>query len=87
VCKGLQPVGPGGGRPAKSLGRPASFSVSSDQNFLDTCLHEKGKAMAVEKVGGGRTHWPTGHMARSADRHSMSYRLGQISGAPPWPYK
>jgi hypothetical protein len=49
--------GLGGGWPAKSLGRPASFWVCSYQNFLDTCLHEKGKAMVVEKVHGGRTHW------------------------------
>jgi hypothetical protein len=35
--------------------------------------------MAVEKVGGVRTHWLAGHLA--------SYRLGQVSGAPPWPNK
>jgi hypothetical protein len=37
--------GPGGGR-------SSSFCVSLDQNFLDTCLHEKGKVMAAEKVDG-----------------------------------
>jgi hypothetical protein len=51
MCKGHRPVDPGGGQPAKSLGRPASFWVGLDQNLLDTCLHEKGKAMAVQKVG------------------------------------
>jgi hypothetical protein len=60
-------VGLGGGRPAKSIGWHATFGVDSDQNFLNTCLHDKGKAMAVEKVGGGRTHWPAGHMARSVE--------------------
>jgi hypothetical protein len=25
-----------------------------DQNFLDTCLHEKGKVMAVDKVSRGQ---------------------------------
>jgi hypothetical protein len=80
VCKDHWPVGPVGGRLAKSLGRLANLWVGSDQNFLDTCLHEKGKAMAVEKVSGSRTHWPAGH-------HLVSYRLGQVSGAPPWPYK
>jgi hypothetical protein len=35
--------------------------------------------MAVEKVGGGRTHW----LARG---HLVSYHLSQVSGAPPWPY-
>jgi hypothetical protein len=73
-------VGPGGGW-------PASFCVGSDQNFLDMCLHEKGKAMAVEEVVGARSHWPTDHMARLAGRHLVSYRLGQVGGAPLWPYK
>jgi hypothetical protein len=43
--------------------------------------------MAVEKVGGGRTHWPVGHMARLVGRHLVSYHLRQVGGAPPWPYK
>jgi hypothetical protein len=61
-------------------GRSAIFCVGLAQGFLDTCLHEKGKAMAVEKVGGGRIHWLAG-------RHLASYRLSQVSGAHPWPYK
>jgi hypothetical protein len=72
---------------AKSLGRSTSFRVGSNQNFLDTCLYEKGKAMAVEKVGGGRTHWPAGHVARLVGHHLASCHLGQVSGTPPWPYK
>jgi hypothetical protein len=43
--------------------------------------------MAVEKVGGGRTHWTTAHVARSAGHHLVSYRLGQVGGALPWPNK
>jgi hypothetical protein len=43
--------------------------------------------MAVEEVVGARSHWPTDHMARLAGRHLMSYRLGQVGGAPLWPYK
>jgi hypothetical protein len=39
-------VGLGGGRPGR-------FYVSLARGFVDTCLHEKGKAKAVEKVGGG----------------------------------
>jgi hypothetical protein len=62
-------------RPAKSIGRLVSFSVGSDQNFLYTCLHEKGNAMAVKKVSEGQTHWPASH-------HLGSYRHGQVSGAP-----
>jgi hypothetical protein len=44
------------------------------------CLHKKEKDMAIKKVGGGQTHW-------LADHHLASYRLGQIGGAPPLPYK
>jgi hypothetical protein len=43
--------------------------------------------MVVEKVGGGRTHWLAGHVARPADYHLAIYRLSQVGGAPPWPYK
>jgi hypothetical protein len=42
---------------------------------------------AVEKVGGGQTHLPVGHVARLADCHLVSYSLSQVDGAPPWPYK
>jgi hypothetical protein len=68
-------------------GWPDSFWVGLDQNFLDTCLHQKGKAMAVEKVGGGRTHWSGGQVARLAGCHLVSYCLSQVGGAPPWLYK
>jgi hypothetical protein len=39
-------VGPGSGR-------LAMFYVSLARGFVHTCLHEKEKAKAVEKVGGG----------------------------------
>jgi hypothetical protein len=68
-------------------GRPANFYVGSDKNFVDTCLHEKGKAKAVKKVDGGQTHWPASHMAWPPGLHLVCYRLGQVSGALPWPYK
>jgi hypothetical protein len=68
-------------------GRSANFYVGLAQGFLDMCLHEKEKTMAVEKVSGGRTHWSASHMARPAGRHLVSYRFGQVGGAPPWPYK
>jgi hypothetical protein len=61
-------------------GRPANFYVSSDQNFVDTCLNKKGKAKAVKKVSGGQTHWPPGH-------HLLCYHLSQVGGATPQPYK
>jgi hypothetical protein len=43
--------------------------------------------MVVENVGGCWTHWLTCHVARLAGHHLVSYRLGQVSGAPPWPCK
>jgi hypothetical protein len=79
--------GPGGGGPAKSPGRPARFYVGLACGFVDMCLHEKGKAKAAEKVVGGLSTWLVGHVAWSADRHMVSYRLGQVGGAPPQPYK
>jgi hypothetical protein len=75
------------GWPASKIPWPANFYVSSDKNFVDTCLHEKGKAKAVKKVGEGQTHWPTGHVAWPPSHHLVSYSLGQVSGAPPQPYK
>jgi hypothetical protein len=44
------------------------------------CLHEKRKAKAVEKGDGSRSTWPVG-------LHLLSYFLGQVGGAPLWPYK
>jgi hypothetical protein len=52
---------------------------------LDTCLHEKGKAMAVEKVGGAQTHWPAKHMARPAGHHLVSYRSAKSVELPHGP--
>jgi hypothetical protein len=58
--------------------RPARFYVSLARGFMHTCLHEKGKAKAVEKVSGGQTTWAAGHVARPADHHLVSYRLNQV---------
>jgi hypothetical protein len=52
-------VGLGGGRPVR-------FYVGLAHGFVHTCLHEKGKAKAVEKVSGRRTTGPAGHGARPA---------------------
>jgi hypothetical protein len=72
-------MGPGGGQPAKSPSPSARFYVSLARGFMDTCLHEKGKAKAVENVSGGRITWPAGHVARPASHHLASYRLNQVS--------
>jgi hypothetical protein len=73
-------VDPGGGRPAR-------FYVGLARGFMDTCLHEKGNAKAVEKASGGLSTWLAGHVAWLAYHHLASYRLGQVVGAPPRPYK
>jgi hypothetical protein len=54
---------------------------------MDTGLHEKRKAKAVEKGSGSRSTQRAGHMARLVGRHLVSYHLSQVSGAPPRPYK
>jgi hypothetical protein len=73
-------VGLGGGRPAR-------FYIGLAHGFVHTCLHEKGKAKAVEKVGGGRTTWPTHHMAELAGHDFMSYQLNQVSNPSLETYK
>jgi hypothetical protein len=39
------------------------------------------------KVGGDRTPWPPGHVARSASHHLVSYRLNQVGNPSLDPYK
>jgi hypothetical protein len=73
-------VDPGGGRPAK-------FYIGLARGFMHTCLHEKGNAKAVEKVGEGRITWPAGHVARLAGHHLASYRLNQGGNPSLDPYK
>jgi hypothetical protein len=73
-------VGPWGGRLAR-------FYVGLAHGFMHTCLHEKGKAKAVEEVSGGRATWPAGHVARPADHHLASYRLNQVGNPSLDPYK
>jgi hypothetical protein len=44
-----------------------------------------------EGQGGEERRWkpfhPAGHVARPADHHLASYRIGQVGGAPPRRYK
>jgi hypothetical protein len=80
-------VGPRGGRLAKSPGRPARFYGGLAHGIVQMCLHEKGKAKTVEKVGGGQTTWPASHVARLAGHHLASYRLNQVGNPSLDPYK
>jgi hypothetical protein len=67
--------------------RPARFYVGLAHGFVHTCLHEKGKSKTVEKVDGGRTTWPVGHVARLAGHHLASYRFNQVGNPSLDPYK
>jgi hypothetical protein len=53
---------------------------------VHTCLNEKGKAKAVEKVGGGQIIWPASHVASPAGHHLASYvaRLATWLGLYRW---
>jgi hypothetical protein len=67
-----------GGSAQRSLtsgprGWPARFYIGLTCGFMHMCLHEKGEAKAVEKVGGGQTTWPARHVARSAGHNLVSY--------------
>jgi hypothetical protein len=42
-------------------------------------LQEVVIANLKSKIGGGRTPWLPGHVARPAGHHFMSYRLNQVS--------
>jgi hypothetical protein len=55
--------------------------------FVDMCLHKKRKAKVVEKGGGSHSTWPASHKFGPASHHLVSYHLGRVSGAPPWPHK
>jgi hypothetical protein len=63
------------------------FLVGLARGFEDTCLHEELKAKAVEKVGGGLSTRPFGHMAWPAGHHLVPNGLLQVGGAPPRTYK
>jgi hypothetical protein len=54
---------------------------------MHTCLHEKGKAKKVEKVGGGQTTWSAGRVARPIGHHFVSYRLNQVGNHSLDPHK
>jgi hypothetical protein len=80
-------VGPGGGRQARYHSRLARFFVALARGFVHTCLHEKGKAKAVETVCGDRTTWPASHVAGPAGHHLVSNQLNQVSDPSLDPYK
>jgi hypothetical protein len=63
------------------------FYVGLARGYVHTCLHEKGRAKVVKKISGGRTTWPTDHVARLADPLLVSYQLNQVGNPSLDPYK
>jgi hypothetical protein len=63
------------------------FYVGLARGFVHTCPPEKGKAKEVEKVGGDRTTWPVGHVARLAGHQLARYQLNQVGNPSLDPYK
>jgi hypothetical protein len=46
-------------------------------------LQEVLEGNPKQKVGGGQTQWPAGHVARLVGHHLAFYQLNQVSN-PPW---
>jgi hypothetical protein len=53
-------------------------------DHITTSVQKKYPRLKVDRC---REKWLAGHVARLASRHMVSYRLGQVGGAPPQPYK
>jgi hypothetical protein len=59
---------------------PAGPTLQPLEGWLrgDT-LQEAVEGNPMLKVGGGRTPWQAGHVARPADHHLACYQLNQVS--------
>jgi hypothetical protein len=77
MCKGHCPVGSGGGPTL----HPHVGWLHGD------ILQEAVEGNPKLKVGGGRTPWPVGHVARLPDHHLVCYRLNQVGNTSLDPYK
>jgi hypothetical protein len=63
---------------------PRAWPAGPTLQPLEGWLHGDTLQEAVEgnpmlKVGGGRTPWQAGHVARPADHHLACYQLNQVS--------
>jgi hypothetical protein len=67
------------------VGRPNPLSFTGWLHG-DT-LQEVVTGNPKPKVGGGRTPWPLGHVARPANHHLVSYQHNQIGNPSLNPYK
>jgi hypothetical protein len=72
-AKATDQWGPGGCQLAKSPGWLARFYVGLARSFMVTCLHEKGKAKAVEEVGRGLSIRLAGQVAWLTGLHLVTY--------------
>jgi hypothetical protein len=55
--------------------------------FHGDTLQEAVEGNSKLKVGGGRTLWPAGHVARPTSQHLACYRHNQVSNPSLDPYK
>jgi hypothetical protein len=74
-------VGLGGGQLASPALQPLMGWLRGDT--LQEAVEENPKI----KVGGGRTPWMAGHVARPAGHHLACYRLNQVGNPSLDPYK
>jgi hypothetical protein len=73
-------------QPNTLAGWPGSKSVRPMTSW--TCVYTiRGRPRLWRKGGGSCSTRPAGHVAWSVNRHLVSYRLSQVIGAPPQPYK
>jgi hypothetical protein len=79
-------VGPGGGRLAKSPGRPVRLYIGLACGFVHT-RQNKGKAKAVEKISGGQTTCLVNNVARPVGHHMVSFQLNHVGNPSLDPYK
>jgi hypothetical protein len=67
---------------------PANPTLQHLEGWLrDDTLQEAVGGNPKPKVGGGRTPWLAGHMARPAGDHLVCYRLNQVGNPSLDPYK
>jgi hypothetical protein len=76
------------GRPTGQIPWPAIHALC----WFGLWLQGHVSTRAVEdqgggEVSGGRYTLPAGHVAWPIGYHLVPYRLLQVGGAPPWPYK
>jgi hypothetical protein len=67
---------------------PTPWPVGQVLSWFGPRLHGHVSTWEEEAQGSGsRSTQLVSHVARPTCHHMVRYRLGQLGGAPPWPYK